>query len=283
MTSAHPRLSLNQITIKAWSIPELVAACGNRGVQAIALWRHNIAETGLSDTIRIVADSGLRVSSVCRGGMFPSPTDAGFQENIEENLRAIDEARALDAAALIMVCGPRSGLGFPEARAQVRRGIETILPHAIDAGVKLAVEPLHPMMVDDRSVIVTLGEANDIAEEFDDPHVGVAVDVYHVFWDPRVHDEIARAAGRILGFHVSDWVLPIEGGLTSRGMMGDGTIDLPGLTRAVSAAGFDGDIEIEIMSDDLWALEPEVLLDRCIDRFDATIRPAWSAVEATGS
>ncbi len=279
MGTPHPRLSLNQITIKAWSIPELANACVDRGVEAVALWRHNIADTGLDESVRIISDAGLRVSSVCRGGMFPSPISTGFKENIEENLRAIDEANALEAAALIMVCGPRSGLTFPEARSQVRRGIETILPHAIDAGVKLAVEPLHPMMVDDRSVIVTLEEANDIAKEFDTPYVGVAVDVYHVFWDPRVHEEIARAAGRILGFHVSDWVLPIEGGLTSRGMMGDGTIDLPALTRSVEAAGFDGDIEIEIMSDELWALDPALLLDRCVERFSSTLGPAWSPAE----
>ncbi len=275
MTQPHPRLSLNQITIKAWSIPQLAAACSARGVPAVALWRHNIAETGLTETVRVMRDSGLRVSSVCRGGMFPAPTEEGFRANIDENLRAIEEAAELDAAVLILVCGPRAGLGFPEARAQVRRGIAEILPAAIDAGVTLGIEPLHPMMVDDRSVIVTLTEANDIADEFDDPHVGVAVDVYHVFWDPRVHDEIARAAGRILGYHVSDWVLPIHGGLTSRGMMGDGSIDLVGLTRAVEAAGFDGDIEIEIMSDELWALDPEVLLDLCIDRFSSSLNPAW--------
>lgn len=274
---AHPRLSLNQITIKTWSIRELATACAGRGVEAVALWRHNIADTGLDEACRIITDTGLRVSSVCRGGMFPSSTDIGFKENIEDNLRAIDEAQALGAATLILVCGPRSGLTFPEARAQVRRGIDLILPYAAEAGVSLAIEPLHPMMVDDRSVILTLGEANDIADEFDHPNLGIAVDVYHVFWDPKVHEEIARARGRILGYHVSDWVLPINGGLTSRGMMGDGTIDLPGLTRSVDAAGFSGDIEIEIMNDELWDLEPEVLLDRCIARFASSLSPAWES------
>jgi sugar phosphate isomerase/epimerase len=273
MQQAHPRFSLNQITLKAWSIPRLVDECLPRGVQAVALWRHNIAETGLEETVRVVRGSGLRVSSVCRGGMFPAPTAAGRKEAIEENLRAIEEAAALDAAVLILVCGPRNGTTFEEARGMVRDGIEAILPYAEDAGVALGIEPLHPMMVDDRSVIVLLREANDLAEAFDHPNVGVAVDVYHLFWDPYLKQEVARAGTRILGYHVSDWVLPIEGGLTSRGMMGDGSIPLAGITRMVEDAGYRGDIEVEVMSNRLWAEDPSTVLDLAIERFAANLWP----------
>lgn len=267
--AVHPRFSLNTITISGWHLPELLEACVDKGVEAVGLWRHDFEAIGLASAGDIIEDSGLRVSSLCRGGMFPAFTEPGFRASVADNLRAIDEAATLRASALVLVCGPRQGLDFSTARRMVRRGIEAILPRAAEAGLKLAVEPLHPMLVDDRSVIVTLGEANDIVAEFDHPDLGIALDAYHVFWDPRLDEEIERARHRIFTYQVSDWIIPIEGGLTSRAMMGDGSIDLVELTRKVESAGYAGDIEVEVMSTALWELPPSSLLDRCIERFEA--------------
>jgi sugar phosphate isomerase/epimerase len=251
-----------------------VAACENRGVAAVALWRQKIKETGLATTIRLVQESGLRVSTVCRGGMFPAPTAPAFRERIDDNYRAIEEAAALHAEALVLVCGSREGLPLKEARHMVRAGIEAILPRAIDAGVVLGIEPFHPMLIEDRSVIVTLREANDLADAFDDPHLGLNFDAYHVFWDPRLDEELTRSAGRIVSSQISDWVLPIEGGLCSRGMPGDGHIDLPAICAAVDDTGYDGFIEIEVLSSRLEQEDHGLLLETCIERFNACMSAA---------
>jgi sugar phosphate isomerase/epimerase len=274
MEPAHPRFSLNQITTPRWSVPELVSACERRGIPAVALWRHKIEETGLAETARLIRDSGLRVSTVCRGGMFPAPTAEGRRAKIEDNYRAIEEAATLGADALVLVCGSREGASLREARAMVREGIEAILPRAKEAGVVLGIEPFHPMLIEDRSVIVTLQEANDLVDYFGDPNCGVTFDAYHLFWDPRLDEEIARAAGHIVSNQISDWVLPIEGGLTSRGMLGDGSIDLPGICAAVDDAGYRGFIEVEILSSKLGTEDHDALLDRTVSRFNACMKAA---------
>jgi sugar phosphate isomerase/epimerase len=276
MEPVHPRFSLNQITTPRWSIPELVRACERRGVPAVALWRHRIEETGLAATARLVRDAGLHVSTVCRGGMFPAPTAEEFRRRLDDNLRAIEATATLGADALVLVCGPREGLSLGEARGMVREGIEAILPRAIEAGVVLGIEPFHPMLIEDRSVIVTLQEANDLAEACGDPHCGITFDTYHVFWDPCLDREIGRAAGRIVSNQISDWVLPIEGGLSSRGMIGDGSIDLPGICAAVDDTGYAGFVEVEILSSKLGSEDHEALLERCISRFAACMTAADS-------
>jgi sugar phosphate isomerase/epimerase len=278
----HPRFSLNQITTPGWSVPELVRACERRGVPAVALWRHSIEETGLAETARLVRESGLRVSTVCRGGMFPTPSAAGFRDRIDDNFRAIEEAATLGADALVLVCGSREGLSLREARAMVRAGIEAILPRAIDQGVFLGIEPFHPMLIEDRSVIVTLEEANDLVEAFGDRHLGITFDAYHVFWDPHLADELARAAGHIVSNQISDWVLPIEGGLSSRGMIGEGCIDLPGICAAVDGAGYDGFVEVEILSSKLGNEDHGALLERCISGFNTCLTAA-DALRRAGS
>ncbi|MCU0282230.1 MAG: sugar phosphate isomerase/epimerase [Acidimicrobiia bacterium] len=274
MEPVHPRFSLNQITTPKWSVPELVAACERRGVPAVALWRHKIEETGLAETARLVRDAGLRVSTVCRGGMFPAPSAQERQARIDDNYLAIEEAATLGADALVLVCGSREGHSLRDARGMVRDGIEAILPRAKEAGVVLGIEPFHPMLIEDRSVIVTLQEANDLVDYFGDPNCGVTFDAYHLFWDPRLDAEIARAAGHIVSNQISDWVLPIEGGLTSRGMLGDGSIDLPGICTAVDDTGYAGFVEVEILSSKLGAEDHDQLLDSTINRFNACMAAA---------
>jgi sugar phosphate isomerase/epimerase len=242
------RLSLNQITVEQLTLPEVVDACGCAGLTMIGPWRHKVAEIGVAAAARLIRDAGLRVSSLCRGGFFPAADDAGLRTADEDNRRAVEEAAELGTDVLVLVCGPPLGRDVQAARAQILRGIERLEPHAAELGVRLAIEPLHPMMISERSAIVTLGEANDLAERFDTHRVGVVVDAYHVWWDPRLDDEIARAGPRILGYHVSDWLVPTTDRLEGRGMMGDGVIDLRAIRAAVEAAGYDGPIEVEVIN-----------------------------------
>ncbi|TLS51455.1 sugar phosphate isomerase/epimerase [Paenibacillus antri] len=246
------RLSLNQITTDRWSLREAADGCARAGVPWIALWRHKIAEAGLSEAKRAVRDAGLRVSSVCRGGMFPAATAAERQARIDDNLRAVDEAAELGADTLVLVCGPAADRDIAAAREQVAEGIARVAPYAKERGVKLGIEPLHPMYAAERSVVNTLAQAIDLAERFDPAEVGVVVDVFHVWWDPELYAGIRRSSGRILGFHVSDWIVPTPDLLMGRGMMGDGVIELRRIREAVEAAGYDGPIEVEIFNRDIW-------------------------------
>jgi len=262
----HPRFSINQITVPAWDIPQLADACIARGIDKAGLWRHKVEETGLQETIRILGDSDIKVTSLCRGGMFPAASEEERRRRIDDNLKGIEEAEALGTDVLTLVCGPSEGQSLAEARSQVRDGIEAIIDTAREANVKLGIEPLHPMMIDDRSVIVTLKEANDLAAHFEDT-VGVTIDAYHVFWDVELELEVGRASGRILSYQISDWVIPIEGGLTSRGMPGDGSIDLKGLSHVVDDARYTGPIEVEILSTRWWETNPDEVLDLVLERF----------------
>jgi sugar phosphate isomerase/epimerase len=200
----------------------------------------------------MIREAGLRVSSLCRGGFFPAADAPGRRAADEDNRRAVEEAATLGTDVLVLVCGPPIGRDVEAARAQILGGIERLVPHAEEHGVRLAIEPLHPMMISERSAIVTLGEANDLAERFDDTRVGVVVDAYHVWWDPRLYEEIARAGRRILGYHVADWLVPTTDRLQGRGMMGTGVIDLKRIRAAVEEAGYDGPIEVEVINRDAW-------------------------------
>jgi sugar phosphate isomerase/epimerase len=246
------RLSLNQITIDQCSLPEAIAACERAGLTVIGPWRHKVAEVGVDTAARQIREAGLRVSSLCRGGFFPAPDAAGTRAADEDNKRAVEEAAILGTDVLVLVCGPPIGRDLDGARAQILAGIERLVPHAEEHGVRLAIEPLHPMMISKRPAILALGEANDLAERFDAPRVGVVVDAYHVWWDPRLYEEIARAGSRILGYHVADWLVPTTDRLQGRGMMGEGVIDLKRIRAAVEAAGYDGPIEVEVINRDAW-------------------------------
>ena len=208
----------------------------------------------------------MKVSSLCRGGFFAAD-DAD-----EDNRLAVEQAAALGTDVLVLVCGPPRDAATSRPRGRPsRRGIERLLPHAREHGVRLGIEPLHPMMIGERSAIVTLGEALDMAERIGDPHVGVVIDVYHTFWDPRIDEEIARAAGRILGFHVNDWLPATQHTLLERGMMGDGIIELRRLRELVDAAGYDGPIEVEILNPAIWDLPREELMRTMIERFETCV------------
>ena len=265
------RLSLNQITTPKWSVQEAAEACARRGIPAIALWRHKIAEQGLAESVRAVRDAQLHVSSVCRGGMFPAETEEQRRKNIEDNFRAVDEAAALHADSLVMVVGGASPMGIEAARQMVRDGLAELVPYARSAGVKIGLEPLHPMFAGDRSVLTTIAEANSMAEPYQANEVGMVLDVFHIWWDPIVMQQIADVAPRIMGFHVNDWLVPLPHILLGRGMMGDGIIDLRALRNAVDAAGYTGPIEVEIFNQAIWDEDPDAVLDRVVKRFEKVV------------
>jgi sugar phosphate isomerase/epimerase len=264
------RLSLNQATTQRWSLAEAVAGCRRAGVGWIGVWRDKLPEDARAGAA-LVRAGGLRVSSLCRGGFFPAATAAERRRRLDDNRRALDEAAALGAEVLVLVCGPAPDRDLDGARAMVADGIAELDGFARDRGVKLGIEPLHPMFAGDRSVIVTLAQANDLAERLGSPQVGVIVDVYHVWWDPRVYEQIARAAGRILGFHVSDWLAPPPDVLLGRGLMGDGLIELRRLRRAVEAAGYAGPIEVEIFNQTVWDTPGDEVLAQIKERFLAWV------------
>lgn len=222
------------------------------GIPWIGLWRHKVAEAGLVESKRIIADTGLKVSSLCRGGYFPAATGAEREKRLVDNRRAVDEAAELGTNVLVLVCGPAPDKDIAAARGMVEEAIEALVPYAKAAGVKLGIEPLHPMYAAERSVVVSLAQANRMAEKFTADEVGLIVDAYHVWWDPELDTEIARAGKRILGYHVSDWLVPTPDMLMGRGMMGDGVIDLRRIRMAVEEAGYTGPIEVEIFNHAIW-------------------------------
>ncbi|MBW8269810.1 sugar phosphate isomerase/epimerase family protein [Caldovatus aquaticus] len=255
-------LSLNTVTVRErWSLAECIEGCARHGIPGIAPWRDKLAEMGLARAARQIRDAGLAVTGLCRGGMFPAADAAGRAAAIEDNRRAIAEAHALGAACLVVIGGglPPGSKDLPGAREMVREGLHAILPEARAAGVALALEPLHPMTCADRSVLSTLAQALDLCDELGEG-AGVAVDCYHVWWDPDVARQIARAGRRILGFHACDWLVPTTDLVFDRGMPGDGVIDIPALRRMVEGAGYAGFLEIELLSRRWWAEDPDHVL-----------------------
>ncbi len=268
MAISLSRLSLNQLTIDQWSVREAAEACKRHGVEWISLWRHKVAECGRKEALAAVRGEGLRLSSLCRGGMFPAATEAERRERIDDNKRAIDEAAEFGTDLLVLVCGPAPNRDVDGARRMVEDGIAAIEPYALARGVKLGIEPLHPMFCADRSVICSLAQANTMAEKLG---VGVVIDVYHVWWDPNLYTEIKRAQGRILGFHVSDWIAPPPAHLKGRAMMGDGVIEIRRIREAVDAAGYKGPIEVEIFNQALTDAPGEEVMSQLVERFALTV------------
>jgi sugar phosphate isomerase/epimerase len=260
------RLSLNQITTEQLTLGEAVDGCERFGIPWIAPWRHKVDEVGLDKAARMVRDAGLKVSSLCRGGFFPA-ADHERAARFDDNRRAVDEAAELGADLLVLVCGGAPDRDLARARAMVREGIAALAPAASEAGVRLGIEPLHPMFAADRSVVVTLGQATDLASEFDPDVVGVIVDVYHLWWDPRLYEEIERAGERIFGYHVSDWIVPTPELLAGRGVMGRGVIELRRIRAAVEATGYSGPIEVEILNRGLWAKSGDEVLDAVVHAY----------------
>ncbi|MER6588181.1 sugar phosphate isomerase/epimerase family protein [Micromonospora chalcea] len=271
--SADPRLarlSLNQRTTQRWSVAQAVDGCVRAGIPAIGLWREPVAEIGVPAAARLVTDAGLRVSSLCRGGFLTAADDAGRAAALADNRRAIDEAAALRAACLVLVVGglPPGSRDLAGARQRVADALAELAPYAGERGVRLALEPLHPMYCADRAVLSTLGQALDVAEAFPAEQVGVVVDTFHVWWDPDVWRQIARAGTRIASFQICDFLTPLPADvLLGRGMMGDGHIDFPPLRRAVEAAGYSGDVEVEIFNAEVWATDPDQVLATMTARY----------------
>ena len=265
------RLSFNQITAERASLGEVVEACARHGVPYIAVWRHKLAETGLDRAVRLVRDAGLRVSSVCRGGMFPAATGEERAARIEDNRRAVDEAAALGAGVLVLVCGAAPDRDIAAARRMVADGIAELVPCARERGVRLGIEPMHPGFAAERSCITTLREARRLAERFDLSTVGVVADVFHIWWDPELYDQLARAAGLLVGFHVSDWLVPVHDVLMNRGMMGDGVIELCRMRAAVDRAGYAGPIEVEIFNQAVWDTPLGILVPLVKERYLACV------------
>lgn len=282
--SPHQQLSLNQATIKHASLEHALDVAIEQGYQSIGLWREPVAEAGLERAVELVKASGLRVSSLCRGGFFTAEAGPDAEVALADNRRAIDETAALAAAGaedsrpvLVLVAGGmREGSkDLAGARQRVTEVVGALTSYAEAAGVILAVEPLHPIFAADRAVVSTLGQALDIAEAAG-PTVGVVVDTYHVWWDPDIERQIARAgrSGRIAAYQVCDWLVPVPvDNLLGRGLMGDGAIDFAPLTRAVVGAGYTGDVEVEIFNEQLWNAPFADVAAQVAGRFDELIAP----------
>ena len=285
----HRWLSINTATVRksrGQEVPltAILDACAARGIRAVSPWRDQVAAVGLAEVSRRVKAHGLDLSGYCRGGMFTATDDAGLKAADDDNRRAVDEARELNAACLVLVVGALPGaLGGRAAhkdialsRQQVHDGIGRLLEHSRAAGMPLAIEPLHPMYAADRACINTLEQALDVCDALDPTRsgaLGVAVDVYHVWWDPKLREQIERAGReRLLAFHVCDWLTPTRDLLNDRGMMGDGVIDLPRLRGWVEEQGFAGYSEVEIFSTlDWWQRDTGEVLDTCIARHRSAV------------
>ena len=285
----HRWLSINTATVRKqrgqdWPLLQILDACAARGIRAVAPWRDQVAAAGLKATAAAIKAHGLELSGYCRGGMFTYTDAASRQAVRDDNRRALDEACTLNAACLVLVVGGLPGaLGgkaahkdIAGARAQVAEGIDALLQDARQRNMPLAIEPLHPMYAADRACINTLAQALDLCDQLDPARsgaLGVAVDVYHVWWDPQLQQQIERAAdrskgqSRLLAFHVCDWLTPTTDLLNDRGMMGDGVIDIPRIRGWVEAQGFAGYSEVEIFSTGhWWQRDGGEVLDTCVDR-----------------
>lgn len=270
------RLSLNQRTIANWSLREAIDGCVAAGVPALGVWREQLAEAGQDNAVRWLSESGLRVSSLCRGGFFTASDPELIDRALEDNRRAIDEAAAIGAETLVLVAGglPAGDRDLAGARDRASEAIQTLVPYAREAGVKLGIEPMHPIYAADRGVVSTLGQALDLAEAFPASEVGVVVDTFHLWWDPEIDQQLLRAGERIQSYQVGDWITPLPAdSLLARGMMGDGHVDFAGFSDAVANAGYQGDVEVEIFNADLWESNPDDALATITRRYVQLVQP----------
>ncbi|MFG3529146.1 sugar phosphate isomerase/epimerase family protein [Streptomyces sp. NPDC047917] len=266
------RLSINQETIKQWSLPELAEGCAKAGIDKVGLWRAPVQAYGVERTARLLADSGLSVTSLCRGGFFTALDPAERARALDDNRAAVDEAAGLSTDTLVLVSGglPEGSKDLRGARERIADALAELAPYAAERGVRLAIEPLHPMFASDRCVVSTLSQALDIAERFPADQVGVVVDTYHIWWDDQAPAQIARAGagGRIHSFQLADWITPLPAGvLLGRGQLGDGAVDFRAFRSLVEAAGFDGPIEVEIFNESLWARDGAEVLAEVAARY----------------
>jgi len=273
---ALARLSVHTVTTKPWSLETCCREYAEAGVPALTVWRDALAPIGAAQAAKIIRATGLRVTALCRGGFFPALDAAGRARAIQDNRAAIDEAAAIGAPLVVLVAGAVPGLPLADARAMIADGIAAVLPHARAAGVKLALEPLHPQYAADRSAVNTMAQARAICERINaagDTTVGIAVDVYHVWWDDQLEVEIARSGrlGLLHAFHVCDWKVQSDDALNDRGLMGEGCIGIPAIRAAMENAGFHGDIEVEIFSKRWWAHDQRDYLRRIISAYGSRV------------
>jgi sugar phosphate isomerase/epimerase len=268
------KLSLNTATTRAqWDLARAIEGCARHGIRGISPWRDQVAQMGLKQAARAIRACDLTVTGLCRGGMFPGANEQERKRSIGDNLKAIEEAYQLGAQCLVLVVGGLApgSKDLVGAREQVIAGIAAILPHAKDARIPLAIEPLHPMYAADRACVNTLEQALDVCDAIEptpSSALGVAIDVYHVWWDPKLAQGIRRAGPeRLLAYHICDWLVPTTDLLLDRGMMGDGVIDLKGIRGLVEAAGYTGLHEVEIFSqNNWWKRDPDEVLEVCKQR-----------------
>jgi sugar phosphate isomerase/epimerase len=263
------RLCIHTITTKPWAIEEAARHYSSAGVKGITVWRDALDGRNIRQTAEMLRNSGLSVVSLARGGFFPNKDAVKRQAALDDNRKAIDEAYELGTDKIVLVCGADPGLTLEESRKHIYEGISAIIPEATAAGVKLAIEPLHPMYADTRSAINTLAQANDMAEGIDSDFVGVAVDVYHLWWDPDLEKEIARCGrnNNLLAFHVCDWKSPTVDMLNDRGLMGEGCIPVKQIRGWVEASGFSGYNEVEIFSHIYWKTDQKEFLEKIINAY----------------
>ncbi|HLS15795.1 MAG TPA: sugar phosphate isomerase/epimerase family protein [Beutenbergiaceae bacterium] len=291
------RLSLNTATTKYLTLPQAVQAASRAGLESVGLWRDRVAEVGTARAARLVTEAGLRVSSLCRGGFLTAADPEGQAAALADNRAAITEAAALGTGELVLVVGGLGAASEPggpalrdgdrnlvAARARVAERIAELVPFAAEHGVRLALEPLHPMFAADRAVLSTLGQCLELAAEFPAESVGVVVDTYHVWWDPQLAQQVARAGaeGRLSSYQVCDWILPLAADpLLSRGFMGDGYVDFASITDWVSRAGYRGDVEVEIFNAEIWNAPTDQTLATISQRYLELIAPHLSPVPNT--
>jgi sugar phosphate isomerase/epimerase len=268
------RFSINQMTVKQLSLPELTAACGDLGIGNVGLWREPVQAYGVEAAAKLVRDAGLTVTTLCRGGFLTAIDPDERAKALADNRRAVDEAATLGTDTLVLVSGglPDGDKDLRAARERIADALAELAPYAEQHGVRLAIEPLHPMYAADRCVVSTLAQALDLAERFPAHQVGVTVDTYHIWWDDRAPAQIARAGagGRIHTFQLADWTTPLpEGVLNGRGQIGDGAIDMREWKAYVEAAGYSGPIEVELFNEGLWARDGREVLAETAARFAA--------------
>ncbi|MEU0601899.1 sugar phosphate isomerase/epimerase family protein [Streptomyces sp. NPDC006393] len=270
------RFSINQMTVKQLSLPELAEACRELGVGSVGLWREPVRAYGVEAAAKLVRDAGLTVTTLCRGGFLTATDPAERAGALDDNRAAIDEAATLGTDTLVLVSGglPAGSKDLHGARERIADALAVLGPYAAERGVRLAIEPLHPMYAADRCVVSTLAQALDLAERFPADQVGVTVDTYHIWWDDRAPEQIARAGagGRIHTFQLADWTTPLPAGvLDGRGQIGDGAIDMRQWKGYVEAAGYTGPIEVELFNDGLWARDGREVLAETAERFAAHV------------
>ncbi|MFW6217681.1 MAG: sugar phosphate isomerase/epimerase family protein [Verrucomicrobiota bacterium] len=254
------RLAIHTMTTKPWDLPTACAKYSAAGVPGVGLWRQWLDDRPLAESKQMLDDHGLKAVSLVRSGFYPYTNAAEKQAAYDDNIRALDEAAAVGAPQVVLVCGAKSELSLPENRKQITEGIASLVDHAAKVGVMLSIEPLHPMYADCRSAVNTIGQCNDMIDQIGEDWVGIAADVYHIWWDPQLEQEVKRAGKRIIGFHVCDWMTPTTDLLNDRGLMGEGCIDNRSIRQLVESTGLNGPIEVEVFSTRHWARDQDTYL-----------------------